>query len=50
MGGRTLTYGDVQELSWKVAGALARSGVRPGDKVRKYKKKVGEKKEKRTKN
>jgi len=33
MGGRTLTYGDVQELSWKVAGALARSGVRPGDKV-----------------
>jgi fatty-acyl-CoA synthase len=33
MGGRTLTYGDVQQLSWKVAGALARSGVRPGGKV-----------------
>jgi fatty-acyl-CoA synthase len=33
MGGRTVTYGDVQQLSWEVAGALARSGVRPGDKV-----------------
>jgi fatty-acyl-CoA synthase len=33
MAGRTLTYGDVQQLSWRVAGALARSGIRPGDKV-----------------
>jgi acyl-CoA synthetase (AMP-forming)/AMP-acid ligase II len=33
MGGRTLTYGDVQRLSWKVARALARSGVLPGEKV-----------------
>ena len=30
---RTLTYGEVQELSWRVARALDRSGVRPGDKV-----------------
>ena len=33
MDGRTLTYGDVQRLSWKVARALGRSGVLPGDKV-----------------
>ncbi|MFE9646774.1 long-chain fatty acid--CoA ligase [Streptomyces sp. NPDC006365] len=32
-GDRTLTYGEVQELSWRVARALDRSGVRPGDKV-----------------
>jgi fatty-acyl-CoA synthase len=33
MGGRTRTYRDVQRLSWSIAQALARSGVRPGDKV-----------------
>jgi fatty-acyl-CoA synthase len=33
MAGRTLTYGDVQRLSYGVARALGRSGVRPGDKV-----------------
>ncbi|MGP3963843.1 acyl-CoA synthetase [Nonomuraea sp. 3N208] len=33
MDGRTLTYGEVQDLSWRVARALAGSGVRPGDKV-----------------
>jgi fatty-acyl-CoA synthase len=33
MGDRTLTYGEVQALSWQVAQALQRSGVRPGDKV-----------------
>ena len=32
-GGRTLTYFDVQRLSWRVARALDRSGVGPGDKV-----------------
>ncbi|MFI5612086.1 long-chain fatty acid--CoA ligase [Amycolatopsis sp. NPDC051903] len=32
-GGVSLSYGEVQELSWRVARALARSGVRPGDKV-----------------
>src|SRR6202043_520339 len=32
-GGRTLTYGDVQALSWRIARALDWSGVRPGDKV-----------------
>ncbi len=31
--GRTLTYHDVQQLSWQIARALDRSGVRPGDKV-----------------
>ena len=31
--GRTLTYFDVQRLSWRIARALDRSGVRPGDKV-----------------
>jgi fatty-acyl-CoA synthase len=33
MSGSTLTYRDVQELSWKIARALGCSGVRPGDKV-----------------
>jgi fatty-acyl-CoA synthase len=33
MGGATLTYGQVQELSWQVAAALQQSGVGPGDKV-----------------
>jgi acyl-CoA synthetase (AMP-forming)/AMP-acid ligase II len=33
MDGRTLTYGGVQELSWRIARALDWSGVRPGDKV-----------------
>jgi acyl-CoA synthetase (AMP-forming)/AMP-acid ligase II len=32
-GERTLTYGEVQDLSWRVAGALAASGVEPGGKV-----------------
>ncbi|WP_020664852.1 acyl-CoA synthetase [Amycolatopsis benzoatilytica] len=31
--GESLSYGEVQQLSWRVARALARSGVRPGDKV-----------------
>ena len=31
--GRTLSYGEVQELSFKIARALDRSGIRPGDKV-----------------
>jgi len=31
--GITLSYGDVQQLSRRVAGALTRSGVRPGDRV-----------------
>src|SRR5450432_1835520 len=33
MGGATLSYGQVQELSWQVAAALGHSGVGPGDKV-----------------
>jgi fatty-acyl-CoA synthase len=33
MGGQSLTYGDVQRLSYRVARALDRSGVGPGDKV-----------------
>ena len=33
MAGATRTYGDVQRLSWAIGRALARSGVRPGDKV-----------------
>ncbi|MGD9987249.1 AMP-binding protein [Pseudonocardia sp.] len=33
MGGRVLSYGDVQDLSHDVARALRRSGVGPGDKV-----------------
>jgi acyl-CoA synthetase (AMP-forming)/AMP-acid ligase II len=32
-GTRTLSYGEVQDLSWSVARALARSGVEPGGKV-----------------
>ena len=32
-GGRTLTYGGVQALSWQIARALDWSGVRPGNKV-----------------
>jgi fatty-acyl-CoA synthase len=32
-GERTLSYGEVQDLSWSVARALARSGVEPGGKV-----------------
>src|SRR5689334_1325818 len=32
-GDRTLSYGDVVDLSWRVAGALAASGVSPGGKV-----------------
>jgi len=31
--GRTLTYVDVQRLSWRIARALDRSGIHPGDKV-----------------
>ena len=31
--GRTLTYGDVQRLSWRIARALDRASVGPGDKV-----------------
>ncbi len=30
---RTLNYREVQEISWRVARALHRSGVRPGEKV-----------------
>ncbi len=33
MAGRSLTYFDVQRLSWRIARALDRSGIRPGDKV-----------------
>ena len=33
MNGRTRSYHDVQRLSWAIARALARSGVRPGGKV-----------------
>lgn len=33
MADRTLSYREVQTLSWQVARALLRSGVRPGDKV-----------------
>src|SRR6476661_1852204 len=32
-GDRTLAYGDVQDLSHRVAGALARDGIEPGAKV-----------------
>ena len=31
--GRTLSYFDVQRLSWRIARALDRSGIDPGDKV-----------------
>src|SRR6202162_1997270 len=33
MAGRTLSYLDVQRLSWRVARALDRGGIAPGDKV-----------------
>jgi acyl-CoA synthetase (AMP-forming)/AMP-acid ligase II len=33
MGGVSLSYASVQELSWRIARALDRSGVRPGEKV-----------------
>jgi len=33
MNGRTRSYGEVQRLSWVIARALARSGIKPGDKV-----------------
>ncbi|MFQ6393609.1 acyl-CoA synthetase [Nocardia sp. KC 131] len=33
MNGHSSSYGEVQQLSWKVARALNRSGVRPGAKV-----------------
>jgi fatty-acyl-CoA synthase len=33
MAGRVMRYADVQRLSWSVGRALARSGIRPGDKV-----------------
>ena len=33
MGDTELSYGQVQGISWRVAGALQRSGIRPGEKV-----------------
>ena len=33
MDGQARSYADVQRLSWSVGRALARSGIRPGDKV-----------------
>jgi acyl-CoA synthetase (AMP-forming)/AMP-acid ligase II len=33
MAGQVMRYADVQRLSWSVGRALARSGIRPGDKV-----------------
>jgi fatty-acyl-CoA synthase len=33
MGEKDMSYGDVQRLTWRVARALVRSGVKPGDKV-----------------
>lgn len=33
MNGHTLTYAQVQQLSWRIARALARSGIRPGERV-----------------
>ncbi|MFI9455183.1 AMP-binding protein [Amycolatopsis sp. NPDC052450] len=33
MSDTSLSYGEVRELSWRVGRALARSGVKPGDKV-----------------
>ena len=33
MAGHTRSYADVQQLSWVIGRALARSGVQPGDKV-----------------
>ena len=31
--GETLSYAEVQQLSYRIAGALAATGVRPGGKV-----------------
>ena len=33
MAGHTRSYAEVQRLSWVIGQALARSGIRPGDKV-----------------
>jgi acyl-CoA synthetase (AMP-forming)/AMP-acid ligase II len=33
MAGQSLSYQEVQQISWRVAQALQRSGVQPGDKV-----------------
>ena len=33
MAGHTRSYAEVQRLSWAAGRALARSGIRPGDKV-----------------
>src|ERR1700678_1630251 len=33
MGERDMSYGDVQRVTWRVARALQRAGVKPGDKV-----------------
>ncbi len=33
MAGHSRSYADVQQLSWRIGQALARSGVEPGDKV-----------------
>jgi fatty-acyl-CoA synthase len=33
MGDKDFSYGDVQRLTWRVARALRRAGVKPGDKV-----------------
>lgn len=33
MGERDMSYGEVQRLTWRVARALDRSGIKPGDKV-----------------
>ena len=33
MAGRTLSYADVQRLSWRSAGRWTAPGIRPGDKV-----------------
>ena len=33
MAGQAMSYAEVQRLSWSVGRALARSGIRPGDKV-----------------
>src|ERR1700692_486928 len=33
MGEKDMSYSDVQRLTWRVARALVRSGVKPGDKV-----------------
>src|SRR6202042_3323496 len=33
MGERDMSYADVQRVTWRVARALQRAGVKPGDKV-----------------